>query len=255
MPDSEGISALIGTGGMPKHIAIIMDGNGRWAKKRTLPRFAGHRVGLESVRKAVSACTEYGVEVLTLFAFSSENWQRPPKEVSVLMDLFMTALKKEVKKLDKNNVQLHIVGGLDAFSDKIQQRVTESEALTAKNTGLKLVIAANYGGRWDIVNSMKQIGEKIKAGEVEPGDINEKMIRENLSLSKFPEPDLFIRTGGEQRISNFLLWDLAYTELYFTDVLWPDFSKLELEKAIRSFASRQRRFGLTGDQVEKVAGA
>ncbi|MDH5217848.1 MAG: polyprenyl diphosphate synthase, partial [Gammaproteobacteria bacterium] len=198
---------------------------------------------------------EYGVEVLTLFAFSSENWQRPPKEVSVLMDLFMTALKKEVKKLDKNNVQLHIVGGLDAFSDKIQQRVAESEALTAKNTGLKLIIAANYGGRWDIVNSMKQIGEKIKAGEVEPGDINEKMIRENLSLSKFPEPDLFIRTGGEQRISNFLLWDLAYTELYFTDVLWPDFSKLELEKAISSFASRQRRFGLTGDQVEKVAGA
>ena len=255
MSDSEGMKALIGTNGMPKHIAIIMDGNGRWAKKRTLPRFAGHRVGLESVRKAVTTCTEYGVEVLTLFAFSSENWQRPPKEVSVLMDLFMTALKKEVKKLNRNNVQLHIIGGLDAFSDKIQQRVAESEELTANNTGLKLVIAANYGGRWDIVNSMKKIGHQIKEGEVAPDAIDEAMIRENLSLAKFPEPDLFIRTGGEQRISNFLLWDLAYTELYFTDLLWPDFSKPELDKAINSFANRQRRFGQTGEQVEKVAGA
>jgi undecaprenyl diphosphate synthase len=203
----------------------------------------------------VRACTEYGVEVLTLFAFSSENWQRPPKEVSVLMDLFMTALKKEVKKLDKNNVQLHIIGGLEAFSDKIQERVKEAEAMTANNNGLKLIIAANYGGRWDILNSVRQIGEKIKTGEVEPSDIDEQMIHQYMALHDYPEPDLFIRTGGEQRISNFLLWDLAYTELYFTDLLWPDFSKAELDKAIDSFAGRQRRFGLTGEQVEKVAGA
>ncbi|MDH5545132.1 MAG: isoprenyl transferase [Gammaproteobacteria bacterium] len=245
----------IGTTKMPKHIAIIMDGNGRWAKSRSLPRFAGHRVGLEAVRKTVQACTEYGIEVLTLFAFSSENWQRPTKEVSVLMDLFLTALKKEVKKLHKNNVQLHIIGGLEAFSDKIQARAKESEDLTAGNTGLKLVIAANYGGRWDITNATKKLAAKVKAGELEPEDINEQMLGQYMSLSNMPTPDLFIRTGGEQRISNFLLWDLAYTELYFTELLWPDFSKGELDKAIASFTRRQRRFGLTGDQIEKVAGA
>lgn len=244
-----------GNKNVPRHIAIIMDGNGRWAKKRSLPRFAGHRVGLEAVRKTVSACSQNGVEVLTLFAFSSENWKRPAKEVTVLMELFMTALKKEVKKLHKNNVQLHIIGGREAFSDKIQKRVAESEALTANNTGLKLIIAANYGGRWDMVNAMQQIGIQIKNGELEPEAITEQVIHDHLSMAKFPEPDLFIRTGGETRISNFLLWDLAYTELYFTDLLWPDFDEFELDKAIGSFSGRQRRFGLTGDQVEKVAGA
>ena len=240
---------------VPRHIAIIMDGNGRWAKKRGLPRFAGHRMGLESVRKAVSKCTEYGVEVLTLFAFSSENWHRPKKEVNLLMDLFLTALKKEVKKLHKNKVKLTIIGGREAFSEKIQARIAEAESLTAENDGLNLVIAANYGGRWDVLNSMRQIGELVKIGDVEPQDIDEALIHKYMALSKFPEPDLFVRTGGEKRISNFLLWDLAYTELYFTDVLWPDFDQAELDTAIDSFAHRQRRFGMTGEQVERVAGA
>lgn len=240
---------------IPRHIAIIMDGNGRWAKKRGYPRFAGHKVGLDAVRDIVSSCHDMGVEVLTMFAFSSENWRRPEKEVSVLMDLFLTALKKEVKKLHRNNVRLRIIGGRDAFSRKIQERVAESEALTKNNTGLTLVIAANYGGRWDMVNAMQKIGQKIKAGELNPEQIDDKLIQSYTALAEFPEPDLFIRTGGEQRISNFLLWQLAYTELYFTDVLWPDFRRGELEKAIDAFNGRQRRFGLTGEQVEMAAGA
>lgn len=242
-------------GNIPRHIAIIMDGNGRWAKQRGYPRFAGHRSGLDSVRKTVSACADLGVEVLTLFAFSSENWRRPEKEVSLLMDLFLTALKKEVKKLNKNNVQLHVIGGLSAFSQKIQDRVAESEAMTAGNDGLKLVIAANYGGRWDMVNAAKKVFAKVQAGELSVDELDEQHFAQHMSLAHLPEPDLFIRTGGEMRISNFLLWQLAYTELYFTDLLWPDFDAEELHRAVNSFSTRQRRFGQTGEQVERLKGA
>ncbi|MDH5302325.1 MAG: isoprenyl transferase [Gammaproteobacteria bacterium] len=246
---------LVKRGQVPRHVAIIMDGNGRWAKKRGLPRFAGHKFGVESVRKVVSACGEHGVEVLTLFAFSSENWQRPEKEVGVLMELFLTALKHEVKKLSRNNVRLRVVGGLDAFSDKLRARITEAEEMTAGNDGLTLVICANYGGRWDITQATKRLCADVVAGRKSLDAVNEDSLSEYLCLADLPEPDLFIRTGGEERISNFLLWQLAYTELYFTETLWPDFDKNAFAQALLAFAGRQRRFGRTGDQVEKVAGA
>jgi len=240
---------------LPRHIAIIMDGNGRWARQRNLPRFAGHRAGMEAVRAVVRECARLGVEVVTLFAFSSENWQRPEKEVGLLMDLFLNALKKEVKKLNKNNVRLRIIGGREAFSSKLQQHIAESEAMTAGNTGLELVIAANYGGRWDIVEAVRRVAEDVAAGNLQPGDIDEKVFNKHMSLYDLPAPDLFIRTGGEQRISNFLLWQLAYTELYFTHTLWPDFNEASFEEALGAFASRQRRFGRTGEQVEQARGA
>lgn len=240
---------------IPEHIAIIMDGNGRWAKQRNMPRVAGHRSGVESVRRVVTACGEKGVKALTLFAFSSENWRRPEKEVSLLMELFMTVLKSEAKKLHKNRVQLRVVGELSAFSDKLQGRIKEATELTKDNEGLVLNIAANYGGRWDVLNATKRIALQIQNGDIQASDIDEDLMYRNLSFPDLPEPDLFIRTGGEQRISNFLLWHLAYTELYFTDELWPDFNEASLDKAINSFASRQRRFGRTGEQVETAAGA
>ena len=240
---------------VPKHIAIIMDGNGRWAKKRNKMRVSGHRAGVETVRNIVTACGEEGVKALTLFAFSSENWRRPEKEVGLLMDLFMTVLKSEAKKLQKNNVQLRVIGDLSAFSDKLQGRITDAVELTKDNDGLILNIAANYGGRWDIVNALRNVAEDVKQGKLATKDINEEMLSDYMSFADIPEPDLFIRTGGEERISNFLLWHLAYTELYFTDVLWPDFSKEEFHKAIVSFSQRQRRFGRTGDQVEQETGA
>jgi undecaprenyl diphosphate synthase len=239
----------------PRHVAIIMDGNGRWAKRRSLPRFAGHKAGLDTVRKIVSECGKHNVEVLTLFAFSSENWRRPQKEVGLLMELFLTALKQEVKKLHRNNVQLRIIGGREAFSQKLQDRIAQAEEMTASNDGLVLNIAANYGGRWDVTQAARYLAEAVKTGELQPEDITESMMEENLSMKDLPEPDLFIRTGGEQRISNFLLWQLAYTELYFTDVLWPDFGEAEFFQAIQSFGGRQRRFGQTGEQVEQAAGA
>lgn len=239
----------------PEHIAIIMDGNGRWAKQRNMPRVAGHRSGVESVRRTVSECGKRGVKALTLFAFSSENWRRPEKEVSLLMELFISVLKSEAKKLHKNNVRLRVVGDTSAFSDKLQQRIKDATELTKDNTGLVLNIAANYGGRWDVMNAMKKIVAKVQNGEISLDDVNEDLMYENLSFPDLPEPDLFIRTGGESRISNFLLWHLAYTELYFTDELWPDFDENSLEKAIISFSSRQRRFGKTGDQLESEAGA
>lgn len=240
---------------VPKHIAIIMDGNGRWAKKRNKMRVFGHRAGVEAVRNVVTACGESGVKVLTLFAFSSENWRRPEKEVGLLMDLFMTVLKSEAKKLKKNNVQLRVIGDLTAFSEKLQNRIIEAEELTKDNDGLVLNIAANYGGRWDITNALKKVAQDVKQGKLAVDDICEEKLSDYLSFTGLPEPDLFIRTGGEERISNFLLWHLAYTELYFTDVLWPDFDKEEFNKAIESFSKRQRRFGRTGDQVELEAGA
>jgi len=238
-------------GNIPRHIAIIMDGNGRWAKKRLMPRIAGHRAGVDSVRSVVQRCGELGVSALTLFAFSSENWRRPEQEVGLLMELFMAALQRETKKLNQNNVKLQVVGDRSRFSEKLQAQILKAEEVTADNSGLCLSVAANYGGRWDIAQATRQIAEKVSAGEINAADIDEALISQYISLAELPEPDLFIRTGGEQRVSNFLLWQLAYSELYFTDVLWPDFKKDALDQAIESFAGRQRRFGRTGDQVEQ----
>ena len=241
--------------GLPRHVAIIMDGNGRWAERQSKPRVAGHRAGVEIVRDVVKTCGELGIEVLTLFAFSSENWRRPEKEVGLLMELFLIALEREVKKLHRNNVQLRIIGDVSAFSDKIQQRIKEAVLLTRTNDGLVLNIAANYGGQWDITQAVQTLARQVQEGEIQPQDICPEDIACKLNMSDLPEPDLFIRTGGEQRISNFLIWQLAYTELYFTPILWPDFTRDEFEKALLSFSNRQRRFGRTGQQVEKLKDA
>ena len=234
---------------LPRHVAIIMDGNGRWAEQRSLPRFAGHRAGVETVRSLVQMSGELGIGVLTLFAFSSENWRRPKKEVGLLMDLFLTALEREVSKLHETGVQLRVIGEVDAFPKKLQERIKKSMALTVNNSGLVLNIAANYGGKWDITNSVKQLAQKIADGELNPDAIDETLIAQHLTMHDLPEPDLFIRTGGEQRISNFMIWQLAYSELYFTRVLWPDFDREEYARALISFSQRQRRFGQTGTQV------
>ena len=240
---------------VPRHVAIIMDGNGRWAQKRGLPRVAGHKAGVEAVREVIQTCAETGIEVLTLFAFSSENWRRPKKEVGLLMDLFLTALQREVKKLHKNEVQLRIVGDVSVFDTKLQQHIKKSEELTRDNKRLVLNIAANYGGQWDITQATKVLAQQVKSGELEVEDITAEKLSQNLCMSDLPEPDLFIRTGGEQRISNFLVWQLAYSELYFTDVLWPDFNRQVFQQALSSFAGRQRRFGHTGEQIEKMKNA
>jgi undecaprenyl diphosphate synthase len=236
----------------PRHVAIIMDGNGRWAKKRFMPRFAGHKAGVEAVRDIVKACVERKIEVLTLFAFSSENWRRPDEEVSLLMKLFMSALDREVKRLHKNGVRLRVVGDIAAFPEKLQQQIKVSEELTRDNKLLQLNIAANYGGRWDIVQACKKLARAAVDGEITVEQIDEQLLERQLSLAGLPEPDLFIRTGGEERISNFLLWQLAYSEFFFTATLWPDFSVGLFDEAIESFKKRQRRFGRTGDQVEQV---
>ena len=235
---------------LPKHIAIIMDGNGRWAKQRQLPRIAGHRAGVENVRAIVQRCAEIGVEALTLFAFSSENWRRPRREVSLLLDLFSIALEQEVEKLHQNNVSLKVIGDKSAFPKKLQTRIESAETLTAKNTALNLSIAANYGGRWDIVRGVQALANQVKEGILEPSDITEAHISRTTCLAGLPEPDLFIRSGGEQRISNYLLWQLAYTELYFTDCLWPDFDAAAFDMALESYQMRERRFGQTSEQVE-----
>jgi len=232
-----------------------MDGNGRWARKRGLPRIAGHRRGMESVRRMVRACGEYGISYLTLFAFSSENWRRPAKEVQLLMELFATALEQEVRKLNENNVRLVVVGDLKRFGPRITTLIANAEAQCAANTALTLTIAANYGGRWDITRVAQQLAVEVAEGRLAPGEIDEHAIASRLGTSHLPEPDLFIRTGGEQRVSNFLLWELAYTELYFTDVLWPEFDRAAFDEAVRSYASRQRRFGQTGEQVNKANNA
>lgn len=234
---------------LPRHVAIIMDGNGRWAEHRNLPRFAGHRAGVETVRRIVQMSGELGIEALTLFAFSSENWRRPKKEVGLLMDLFLTALEREVKKLHETGVRLNIIGDIAAFPKKLQKRIHASMEKTRDNQGLKLNIAANYGGKWDITQAVRKLAEQVATGTLDSQDIDESKIAAQLSLSSLPEPDLFIRTGGEQRISNFLIWQLAYSELYFTHTLWPDFDREEYAKALQSFASRQRRFGRTGAQI------
>ena len=246
---AEPANQLFVSGGNPRHIAIIMDGNGRWAQKRLMPRIMGHHAGVKAVRKIVEYCAKENIEVLSLFAFSSENWRRPKDEVSLLMELFMSTLQSEVDKLDKNNIRLKIIGDKSAFNEKLQDRIRAAEAQTANNSGLTLLIAANYGGRWDIANALKQIVTDIKAGIIAEQAISEQLIDQYLQTAGLPEPDLFIRTGGEERVSNFLLWQLAYTEFYFTDALWPDFDQDSLQGAIASFKSRQRRFGRTGEQM------
>ncbi|MEQ1638338.1 MAG: isoprenyl transferase [Methylococcales bacterium] len=233
----------------PRHIAIIMDGNGRWAQKKMMPRIIGHRAGVKAVRNIVEFCTQQGVEVLTLFAFSSENWRRPKEEVSLLMNLFMATLQTEINRLHENNIRLRFIGNIAAFDLKLQAKISQGVQQTLQNTGLTLVIAANYGGRWDLSEAAKAIATDVSEGKVKIADINEALLQQHLALSDLPEPDLFIRTGGEQRISNFLLWQLAYTELYFTETLWPDFDQAALDQAIVSYKGRQRRFGRTGDQV------
>jgi undecaprenyl diphosphate synthase len=235
-------------GEVPRHVAIIMDGNGRWAKQRRLPRFAGHRRGVEAVRAVVRACAERGVEFLTLFAFSSENWRRPPEEVALLMQLFLAALENEVQKLHRNGIRLKVIGDRRRFDPKIQTLIAEGERLTAANGGLTLTIAANYGGRWDILQALQRLA--AERPEAIAGGVRECDLAPYLSMSYAAEPDLFIRTGGERRMSNFLLWQLAYTELYFTDVLWPDFGAAALDAAFASYRRRERRFGRTSEQFE-----
>ena len=234
------------TGDVPRHVAVIMDGNGRWARRRRLPRIAGHRKGANAVRNAVRACAERGIEYLTLFAFSSENWRRPAEEVALLMKLFRRALTNEVSELHRNGVRLKVVGDLARFDAKLRDLIGRGEALTAGNRGLTLTIAANYGGRWDILQALN----RALADRVAP-PLDEQALSPYLAMSYAPEPDLFIRTGGEQRISNFLLWQLAYTELYFTETLWPDFDGAALDAAIVSYRARERRFGRTSEQLEQ----
>ncbi len=238
-------------GEVPRHVAIIMDGNGRWAKQRRRPRFAGHKRGVEAVRAIVKACSERGVGYLTLFAFSSENWRRPPDEVALLMQLFIGALENEVQKLHRNGIRLRLIGDQSHFVPRIQALIAEGERLTAGNVGLTLTIAANYGGRWDILQAFNRFATKNNSQA--KGEIRESDLAPYLAMSYAPEPDLFIRTGGEQRLSNFLLWQLAYTELYFTDTLWPDFDAAALDVAFASYRKRERRFGRTSEQLEDAA--
>jgi len=234
---------------VPRHVAIIMDGNGRWALRRKLPRTAGHRAGIKSVRAVVEESVRQGVGALTLFAFSSENWRRPKAEVSVLMELFMSALRAEVGRLNENGVRLRILGDRTAFPEKLQRRISEAEGVTGVNRALVLQVAANYGGRWDIAQAARRLAEEARAGRVEPEDVDEQLFSRLLSFPDIPDPDLFIRTGGERRISNFVLWQAAYSELYFSDLMWPDFGADAYRQALTDFARRQRRFGLTGEQV------
>ena len=236
---------------IPRHIAVIMDGNGRWAKQRYLPRVAGHRRGLEAVRTVVRACAERGVDYLTLFAFSSENWRRPAEEVSFLMQLFVMALEQEVGKLHENGVRFRTIGDLSRFEPEFRRLVGEAEALTAGNQRLTLTIALNYGGRWDMMQAVNRL---LREHPGLAGGYSERDLAPYLALNYAPEPDLFIRTGGEQRISNFVLWQLAYTELYFTDTLWPDFDAAALDRAIISYQQRERRFGRTSEQLPEDAG-
>ena len=237
------------TSAVPRHLAIIMDGNGRWATQRYLPRTAGHAKGVRSVRQVVEYCGQSGVQYLTLFAFSSENWRRPAEEVSLLMRLFMQALNKEVSKLEQRGVRLRVIGDLTRFEPSLTELIHQAEQRTAHNTQLHLTIAANYGGRWDILNAFQQLLLRQPELAVTPMAVNEELLAPYLSMAFAPEPDLFIRTGGEQRLSNFLMWQLAYTELYFTDVYWPDFNATHLQQAFDWYSQRERRFGRTSAQL------
>ena len=234
---------------VPRHVAIIMDGNGRWAKRRLMPRVAGHRKGVEALRGVIRACAERGISHLTVFAFSSENWRRPQEEVTLLMELFMRALENEVAKLHENGIRFRVIGDLSGFSERIQTLIRDAQTLTGNNTRLTFTVAANYGGRWDVAQAVK----KLLAEGATAEQVDEDALSRHLSMAGEPEPDLFIRTGGEQRISNFLLWQLAYTELYFTEALWPDFDAKQLDAAIASYRARERRFGRTSEQVQTAS--
>jgi len=240
---------------LPRHVAIIMDGNGRWAAGRGLPRSAGHKAGLDPVRMCIKECTRRGISALTLFAFSSENWQRPRDEVTGLMSLFVDALDREIAELHENGVRIRFIGDRKLLSVRLQARIAAAEEKTRSNAGLMLQVAVSYGGRWDIIKVAQDLAKKCSDGSLRPADITESVFAEGLELSGVPDPDLFIRTGGERRISNFLLWNLAYTELYFSDPLWPEFDLAQLEAALEFFSGRQRRFGLTGEQMEDTARA
>ena len=249
MDNSEALAEQAENKNTPQHVAIIMDGNGRWAQLQGKGRVSGHRAGVESVRAVVASARKSNVKALTLFAFSSENWQRPEKEVSVLMDLFMYVLTKEVKRLHKHNIRFQVIGDLSRFSEKLQRNIAKSEQLTADNTGLVLSVAANYGGRWDIAQAAKKLASDVQQGTMTLDDINEQTLNAQTCLADLPTIDLLIRTGGDYRISNFLLWQAAYAELYFTDILWPDFNEAQFEQAINCFDQRERRFGKTGEQT------
>jgi len=236
----------------PRHIAIIMDGNGRWARRRFAQRTEGHKAGVRATQAVIEACARRDVQALTLFAFSSENWRRPASEVGVLMELFLRTLRSEVGRLGENGVRLRFIGDRDGFSRALQQEMARAEEQTARNEGLQLVIAANYGGRWDVTQAARRMAREVAAGTLHPDDIDERVLAARLCIADLPEPDLFIRTGGERRISNYLLWQLAYTELWFTDTLWPDFDDAVLDEALEDFRGRQRRYGRTAEQVEGV---
>ncbi|MDP8986700.1 MAG: polyprenyl diphosphate synthase [Pseudomonadota bacterium] len=239
----------------PKHVAIIMDGNGRWARLRGLPRPAGHRASVKVVRKVVEECFQRGVGYLTLFAFSSENWRRPPDEVGMLMKLFVDALEREVAALHRNGVRVRFLGERNLLGTGLAQRMADAETLTAANTGLGLMVALAYGGRWDLTQACRSLAADVAAGTLRPADIDETRVAARLALAGIPDPDLLIRTGGEQRISNFLLWNLAYTELYFSEVLWPEFGPAQLDAAFEFYAQRERRFGKTSAQLAAKANA
>lgn len=249
--DKTRFDELIKNGEIPKHIAIIMDGNGRWAKKRNLPRVAGHKEGVESVRYMVEACAYLGVEVLTLYTFSTENWKRPKDEVSTLMRLIVKSLQNETDELNKNNIRLTTIGNLNSLPSIVQNELNQAIEKTKDNQRLILNLALSYSGRWELLESIKTIIREFEDGNVKIEDIDEKLVSNHLTTKNFPDPDLMIRSGGEYRISNFLLWQLAYAELYVSDVLWPDFRTHELYKAVKDFQSRERRFGLVSEQVSQ----
>ncbi len=239
-------------GNTPQHIVLIMDGNGRWAKAHGLPRVSGHRQGVESIKKLLPACGRRGIPYLTLFAFSSENWQRPSAEVSLLFELLTSTLKNEIQNLHKHQVRLRIIGDLSKLPQRLQKSIADADKLTTNNTALNLTIAINYGGKWDLLEACKSVATRVEKGEFSSASITHELFESQLCTHDLPEPDLFIRTGGEQRISNFLLWQLAYTELYFTDTYWPDFDESHLDIALQAFARRQRRFGKTNAQVQSI---
>lgn len=235
---------------VPVHVCVIMDGNGRWARKKLMPRSFGHRKGVDATRRAVEFFARSGVSHLTLFAFSSENWKRPADEVGSLMELFMESLQRYTRELDEKRIRIRFIGDKSSFSAALQRRIEKTEAETAANTRMTLNVAANYGGQWDIVNACRSLAKRVEAGEIDIDDIDADGFSQQLSLGDSPDPDLFIRTGGERRISNFLLWQLAYTEFYFCDTLWPDFDESHMQAALEEYSRRQRRYGRTGEQVE-----
>ena len=239
-------------GGLPQHIAVIMDGNGRWARRQGLPRVAGHRRGVETVKEMVSLCGKRGIPYLTLFAFSSENWKRPGTEVKLLIELLTSTLEGELHKLHENRIRLRVIGDLSRFPPRLQRKVLEAQELTRSNNALHLTIAINYGGRWDMTQACQAVARKVANGEMRSEEIDEETINSHLCTSELPDPDLFIRTGGEQRVSNFLLWQLAYTEMYFCDTFWPDFDEQAFNDALEKFSTRERRFGRTGEQLAGV---